>query len=54
LFVATAAQDPLGMTKKAVQVGNDILYGKKPANPNILIPVKLITRDNVSEYKGWQ
>lgn len=54
LFVATAAQDPLGMTQKAVQVGNDILHGKKPANPNILIPVKLITRDNVSEYKGWQ
>lgn len=54
LFVATAAQDPLGMTQRAVQVGNDILHGKKPANPNILIPVKLITRDNVSEYKAWQ
>lgn len=54
LFVATAAQDPLGMTRKAVQVGNDILHGKKPDNPNILIPVKLITRDNVSEYPGWQ
>jgi ribose transport system substrate-binding protein len=53
LFVATAAQDPLGMTQKAVQVGNDILHGKKPANPNILIPVKLITRDNVSQYRGW-
>ncbi len=54
LFVATAAQDPLGMTRKAVQVGNDILHGKKPANPDILIPVKLITRENVSEYPGWQ
>jgi ribose transport system substrate-binding protein len=54
LFVATAAQDPLGMTQKAVQVGNDILYGKKPASDTILIPVKLITRDNVSQYKGWQ
>lgn len=53
LFVATAAQDPLGMTQKAVQVGNDILHGKKPANPNILIPVKLITRENVSQYPGW-
>lgn len=53
LFVATAAQDPLGMTQKAVQVGNDIMHGKKPADPNILIPVKLITRDNVSSYKGW-
>ncbi|BAU13542.1 periplasmic binding protein/LacI transcriptional regulator [Leptolyngbya sp. NIES-3755] len=54
LFVATAAQDPLGMTQRAVQVGNDILNGKRPANPNIQIPVKLITRDNVSQYKGWQ
>jgi ribose transport system substrate-binding protein len=54
LFVATAAQDPLGMTRKAVQVGNDLLHGKRPANPDILIPVKLITRENVSEYPGWQ
>lgn len=54
LLVATAAQDPLGMTRKAVQVGNDILHGKRPANRNILIPVKLITRQNVSQYKGWQ
>jgi ribose transport system substrate-binding protein len=54
LFVATAAQDPVGMTKTAVRVGNDILYGKKPAQSTILIPVKLITRDNVSQYRGWQ
>lgn len=54
LYVATAAQDPLGMTKKAVQVGNDLIHGKKPENPNILIPVKLITRDNVNEYQAWQ
>ncbi|HIK14260.1 MAG TPA: ABC transporter substrate-binding protein [Leptolyngbyaceae cyanobacterium M33_DOE_097] len=54
LVVATAAQDPLGMTRRAVQVGNDILNGKRPENPNILIPVKLITRENVGQYKGWQ
>ncbi|MBD2082407.1 substrate-binding domain-containing protein [Leptolyngbya sp. FACHB-17] len=54
LFVATAAQNPLGMTQKAVQVGNDILNGQRPADPNIQIPVQLITRDNVSQYKGWQ
>lgn len=54
LVVATAAQDPLGMTQTAVKVGNDILHGQRPANPNILIPVKLITRDNVKQYKGWQ
>lgn len=54
LFVATAAQDPLGMSQKAVQVGNNLIQGKKPENPNILIPVRMITRENVSEYKGWQ
>nr|WP_225938791.1 ABC transporter substrate-binding protein [Kovacikia minuta] len=53
LFVATAAQDPFAMAAKAVEVGNDILNGKKPAQSTILIPVKLVTRDNVSQYKGW-
>lgn len=53
LFVATAAQDPFRMAAKAVEVGNDIRKGKKPADPTILIPVKLITRENVNEHKGW-
>jgi len=42
------------MAEKAVQVGNDILNGKKPSNSTILIPVKLITKDNVSTEKGWK
>ncbi|MEH1941513.1 MAG: ABC transporter substrate-binding protein [Nostoc sp.] len=53
LYAATATQNPRGMAEKAVQVGNDILKGKKPSNPTILIPVKLITKDNVSTEKGW-
>ncbi len=53
LCAATATQRPRGMTQKAVQVGNDILQGKKPSNPNILIPVQLITRDNVDTAQGW-
>lgn len=53
LFVATAAQDPFAMAAKAVEVGNNLLKGQQLQNPNILIPVKLITRDNVNEYKGW-
>ncbi|MFB2770835.1 ABC transporter substrate-binding protein [Pelatocladus sp. BLCC-F211] len=53
LYAATATQNPRGMTQKAVQVGNDILHGKKPESPNILIPVKLITKNNVSTYTGW-
>ncbi len=53
LFVATAAQDPFRMAAKAVEVGSDILKGNKPADPNILIPVTLVTRENVNQHKGW-
>ncbi|MBH8573852.1 ABC transporter substrate-binding protein [Nostocaceae cyanobacterium CENA369] len=53
IYAATATQSPRGMAAKAVEVGNDILHGKKPTNPTILIPVKLITKDNVSTEKGW-
>ena len=53
LFVATAAQDPYTMAQKAVETGYDIMQGKKPEKDIILIPVRLITRDNVSEYTGW-
>jgi ribose transport system substrate-binding protein len=53
LFEATSAQDPFGMAQKAVEVGYDLLQGKKPERETILIPVKLVTRDNVNEYTGW-
>ena len=53
LFVATAAQDPYTMAQKAVEVGYDVMQRKKPEKDLILIPVKLITRDNVAEYAGW-
>ncbi|AVH62241.1 transcriptional regulator [Nostoc sp. 'Peltigera membranacea cyanobiont' 213] len=53
VFAATAAQNPAGMAEKAVQIGNDIIQGKKPESPDILIPVNLVTRDNLSSYKGW-
>jgi ribose transport system substrate-binding protein len=53
LFEATSAQDPFGMAQKAVEVGYDLLQGKKPEREIILIPVKLVTRDNVNEYAGW-
>jgi ribose transport system substrate-binding protein len=50
---ASASQDPWLMAQQAVVIGNDILNGKKPANPMVLIPSTLVTRDNVSGYKGW-
>ena len=40
-------------SQKAVKVGNAILQGKPPAEKTILIPAQLITRNNVTEYKGW-
>ncbi|AFY44869.1 ABC transporter substrate-binding protein [Nostoc sp. PCC 7107] len=53
LYAATATQNPRGMTQTAVRVGNDILNGKKPKSPDILIPAKLITKENVSTSTGW-
>jgi ribose transport system substrate-binding protein len=53
LIEASSAQDPYAMAKKAVQVGYDIMNGKKPADPMIQIPSNLVTRDNVGQYKGW-
>jgi ribose transport system substrate-binding protein len=53
LIAASAAQDPFTMAQKAVQIGYDIMNGKKPADERTLIPVELVTRDNVEQYKGW-
>jgi len=53
LIVASAAQDPYTMAGKAVEIGYDIINGKKPAQDLTLIPVDLITKENVDQYKGW-
>jgi ribose transport system substrate-binding protein len=53
LIQASSAQDPYKMAQMAVQVGYDIMQGKKPDQTTILIPADLITRDNVGQYKGW-
>lgn len=53
LFVATAAQDPYAMAQRAVEVAADIMSGKKPATDPVLVPVTLVTRDTVKDYKGW-
>lgn len=53
LFVATPAQDPQVMAAKAVEIGYDILQGKPAPKAPVLIPVKLIDRNNIASYKGW-
>lgn len=53
LIAATAAQDPYLMAEEAVKIGHDIMQGKKPKEELTLIPVGLITRENVDRYAGW-
>ncbi|WP_413736252.1 ABC transporter substrate-binding protein [Sodalis sp. RH21] len=53
LFVATPAQDPQVMAAKAVEIGYQILQGKPAPKEPILIPVKMIDRNNITDYKGW-
>ncbi|MEM5314859.1 ABC transporter substrate-binding protein [Paraburkholderia sp. JHI869] len=53
LVQASASQDPWKMAQTAVQVGYDIMNGKKPSNPMIEMTPQLVTRDNVGSYKGW-
>lgn len=50
---ASASQDPWAMAQQAVVLGNDILNDKKPAEAVTLLAPKLITRDNIGDYKGW-
>jgi ribose transport system substrate-binding protein len=50
---ASASQDPYTMGRLAVETGYGIMNGKRPENPMILMPSKLVTRDNVGEYPGW-
>jgi ribose transport system substrate-binding protein len=53
LIAATAAQDPYLMAQEAVKIGYDIMEGKKPKEDLTLIPVGLITKENVDRYAGW-
>jgi len=54
IFEATAAQDPYYMAYHAVEVGWDVMNGKAPEKKIELIPVKLITQEEVANgYKGW-
>lgn len=50
---ASASQDPWAMAQTAVNIGNDLLNDKDPAEAVTLLTPKLITRDNVGTYSGW-
>ncbi len=52
-FIGTATQNPAEMVRKAVEVAQNIIDNKPPADTTILIPSELVTRDTVSQYTGW-
>lgn len=55
IYLASAAQDPYTMATTAVQLAQDIRDGKRKGDGKVqLVPVKLITRENVAAYKGWK
>ena len=41
------------MAGKAVEVGFGILQGRPAPEGRVLVPVSLITRDNIAGYRGW-
>jgi ribose transport system substrate-binding protein len=53
LIKATASQDPYAMAAQSFDLALDIFQGKKPAETKVLLDPKLITADNVADYKGW-
>lgn len=53
LIIASASQDPYEIAMKATELGAQVVDGHKPAQTTVLLDPKLITRQNVGEYKGW-
>ena len=52
-IVASASQDPYSMARKASDLAVDLINGKKPEQQVMLLDSKLVTRENVSDYVGW-
>lgn len=52
-IVSSSSQDPYAMAIRGVELGYEIMQGKRPAEPLELIPPKLITPENVGDYAGW-
>ncbi len=53
LFAVSTAQNPYKMASEAIRVGYDIMNGKRPAQPTLLLPTPPITKDNIASYQGW-
>ncbi|MBO0663096.1 ABC transporter substrate-binding protein [Jiella sp. MQZ9-1] len=52
-FIGTATQNPAEMVRKGIEIAQEIVAGNPPKETTIKIPSELVTRDNVTDYKGW-
>ena len=53
IFEGSSAQNPYAMASDGVKIGYDIMNGRVPETKVTLLPVPLVTRDNVGDYAGW-
>ncbi len=53
MIQGSGSQDPYKMAQVAVELGNKILNGQTVEQKVVLLPSKLVTRDNVNSYQGW-
>lgn len=53
MIQASGSQDPYHMAEMAVELGNKLLNHEKLDQDVMLLPSQLVTRDNVTAYKGW-
>ncbi|QND56989.1 ABC transporter substrate-binding protein [Mesorhizobium huakuii] len=53
MIKASASQDPYVMAGQSLTMAADLLAGKKPAEPIVLLDPKLITAETLKDYKGW-
>jgi ribose transport system substrate-binding protein len=51
-IMATSAQSPSEMVKKAVEIGMKVKNGEK-VEELIKVPVELVTQDTLDSYQGW-
>lgn len=52
-LIATSSQDPRQEGRRGVDEGYAILNGRQPEQKVLKLSPQLVTRDNVSQYKGW-
>ncbi|PBC20532.1 substrate-binding domain-containing protein [Mesorhizobium sp. WSM4310] len=53
MIKASASQDPYVMAGQSLTMAAELLAGKKPAEATVLLDPKLITAENLKDYKGW-